>query len=65
MGQDYPRITGRRLSQLKKRLCYDNFSFGKKRYGKLNQAGVPDGFAFALKFICEKKWLNLFRPLSR
>jgi len=33
------------VSQLKKHLCYDNFSFDKKRYGKLNQAGVLDVFA--------------------
>jgi hypothetical protein len=35
----------RRVSQLKKHLCYDNSNFDKKRYGKLKQAGVLDVFA--------------------
>jgi hypothetical protein len=32
------------LSQLKKCLCYDNFSSDKKRYGKLDEAVVSDAF---------------------
>jgi len=47
MGQDHSRVTGRRVSQLKKHLCYDNFNFDKKRYGKLNQAAVLDAFGLA------------------
>jgi len=39
------KITGRRVSQLKKYLYYDNFSFDKKRYGKLNKAAGLDAFA--------------------
>jgi hypothetical protein len=37
-GQGHTRIRDRRVSQLKKYLCYDNFGFDKKRYGKLKQA---------------------------
>ena len=44
--QDYSKITGWRVSQLKKYLCYDNFSCNKKYYGKLNKAAVLDAFAF-------------------
>ena len=33
------------VSQLKKYLCYDNFNFDKKRYGKLKKASVSDVFA--------------------
>jgi len=47
MGQDHSRIADPRVSQLKKHLCYDNFSFAKKRYGKLNQAEVLDAFGLA------------------
>jgi hypothetical protein len=47
--QDHSRITGRWVSQLKQHLCYDNFNFDKKHYGKLNQAGVSD--IFALVFV--------------
>jgi hypothetical protein len=34
MGQDNSKITGPRVSQLKKYLCYDNFSFDKRSFSK-------------------------------
>jgi hypothetical protein len=32
--QDHVKRTGRRVSQLKKHLCYDNFSFDKRNFPK-------------------------------
>ena len=43
--QDHLKRTGRRVSQLKKHLCYDNLGSDKKRHGKLSKAVVLDTFA--------------------
>jgi hypothetical protein len=66
--QDRSKTTGRRrrVSQLKKDSCYDNFSFGKKSYGKLNKAAVLEVFGSVPPEIhLGGEWLNLFRPVSR
>jgi hypothetical protein len=39
--QDHTKITGRRVSQLKKYLCYDNFGFDKKSFQRISGIKAP------------------------